>query len=262
MDKIKVNFWEGEKHESFLTLSVKIDEQEEDITEIIRLQKKICDEIKKHISILSDPYNPGEKGGLFKYPKESLHFSLINFLRCSLSFEEFDELTKKDSNFRDVQEQIEQIIHENLPHQTETEIFSIYDGDRDDREKKVDTFSLQIFPEQKFIEELVKIEGKIKQRGREFKFPYYCREDIVMKFHIKNNRRYFVINTLRFIRPDKPKLEEIKEDVINCVNEKIHKLNEELVTYPISFKIQKIILTKSDPFLYTNKWLRLRDFTI
>lgn len=259
MDKIKVNFWEGEKHESFLTLSVKIDEQEEDTTEITRLQKKICDEIKKHISILNDPYNPGEKGGLFKYPKESLHFSLINFLRCSLSFEEFDRLTKKDSNFRDVQEQIEQIIHENLPHQTKTEIFSIYDGDR---EKKVDTFSLQIFPEQKFIEELVKIEGKIKQRSRIFKFPYYCREDIVMKSHIKNNRRYFVINTLRFMRPDRPKLEEIKEDVINCVNERIHKLNEELVAHPISFEIQKIILTKSDPFLYPNKWLRLRDFTI
>lgn len=90
--KILAKFWEGNKYESNLTLSVKLNEQNFEENELIKKIKSIQDLIIdgfNDVLFFNNPYGLKNEGGLFVYPEDRLHFSLVNFLKSSCDFDIF-----------------------------------------------------------------------------------------------------------------------------------------------------------------------------
>lgn len=243
---------EGNKEESYLTLSVKLHEQDRKIVEEInKFQKRIMSRLKDTI-ILYDPYDIKESGGLLQYPEDRFHFSLINFLKCPYNFEKFKKLTRDDNNYKEIKQRIIEIISKNLPHKTEAKIKSLYNGSG----SGINSFSLQISLEKRFIERLKKIGKEVKEEfENELKISFCnCVEDICI-------REYFPINILRFINLGKDKsLKEVIGNDMEKISDIVTDINDELFSHPIPVNINEIILVESDPFLY--KWNKVKSFKL
>jgi len=258
-------FWEREQ-KTCLTLSVKIHEQEgEAIAKIKDLQERIADNLK-NIKIINDPYD-NRKSGLFKYPEDRIHFSLINFLIDYNDFDAFKVKTNSSEEYKKLRKQITSLIKENKPKIANVKIGFLWHGDG----KKIDSFSLQIFPEEDFIYELISIVDKIRENTdipekiRDLGFE----EDIKVKgippYPNKNDEKTkrFSTNILRFLNfRNKKDLEEILNSEKEALIKKSNKINKEYMRDNnfIDLKIEKIFLLESDPFLF--KWNKIREFSL
>jgi len=257
MEKIFAKFWER-KEESYLTLSVKLHEQnEEAIEKIHSIQKRIIDNFRRTIIF----YNPYNSKGLFQYAFDRFHFSLINFFTFHYNFEKFKELVRKDRNYKEIQKIIIKIINKNLPSETKAEIKTLYNGGG----SVIDSFTLQIFPLEKFLNKLSVLENKLNEINEnlinDFCKNYKCDKIFEIKAYSKNNSQYFPINILRFINSkDEEYLREIIGDDMDKINDIVTEVNNELSSNPLRLNIHKINLLESDPFLY--KWEKIKGFNL
>lgn len=258
--KILAKFWEDNKHESNLTLSVKLNEQNYGEDELIKRIRSIQDIAKNNLSnvlFFSDPYELENEGGLFIYPEDRFHFSLVNFLKCSCDFDIFSN-NRDNNQYTGVKKEIISIIKEklnNLKLDISFKIKSIY------KNNKIDSISLQAYTDNKDFLDIIKEikrEAEKKLDKDKIKTLLGCEKDVKIKLRdIENSKEYYaVINILRFMRSDNniKMLEEINLD--NLVNKIENDINKN-GTY-FSFGVDKLCLIESDPFLF--KWNKVEDF--
>ncbi len=257
----KIRFWEGQK-EFNLALSVIIDCQDKKHSKTIEeLQDEIIRGPKLKKKILFCPYTL--KNGLYKYPKDNLHFTLINFFKCKCDFSDFGELiSNKKKRYEGIQDEIIKKIKQELPSKIEVDVRWIF-SDCDDG---IDSFTLQAFPREKgFIQKMEEIMENIKQEILD-KFnlfnPNFCLTKGI-KAYPKQDKRAFAINILRFLAnssKQKPRIEDIvnRQKIINLVG----KINERHTNEgPLleKIKIKEICLVESDAFLH--KWKKIKCFS-
>ena len=258
--KILAKFWEGNKYESNLTLSVKLNEQNPGGDGIIKKIKSIQDiaiNSLKNVLFFSDPYGLKNKGGLFIYPEDRFHFSLVNFLKCSCDFDIFFN-NRNNDQYTKIREEIIPIINKHLRDSTLNICFkikSLYIGG-----DKIDSISLQVHPlnNDNFIKIIKGIEKEAKEKLDENKIKTIsgCEKDVKIKlWNIENPEEcYAVINILRFMRSDN-NIELIEE--IN-LGDLVNKIKNEIDKNDLVFSINKLCLVESDPFLF--KWNKVEDF--
>jgi len=117
------------KSESYLTLSAIINSQKftdkSSQEEFQEFQDKITSHLR-NTHIFYNPYVLREWfgcGGLFRYPYECLHFSLVNFLTFyNCDFRKFEAISKQNEDYRKIRDQIAETINENMPSKTEAEL--------------------------------------------------------------------------------------------------------------------------------------------
>ena len=253
-------FWEY-KPESYLTLSVKIDEQgnKKALKAILDIQTKKIEAKLRETKISNDPYNI-KNAGLLKYLENRIHFSLINFLTCQSDLEFFKNKTKHNKNYKKEKKNIIKLIENNLPHKASGCIKSIFS---DPEGRGLDSFSLQIdfSYANRFIQELKEISDKFINHNLLAPPFIYCIQEGKIKGFPRECPKYFPINIFRFLSfGNKKPIETIIGNDINQIDKIVTNISQILKEHPIDISIKKIMLVESDPFLY--KWNKIKDFKL
>ncbi len=244
------------KQDFYLTLSVVMASQEgKPVEKIKEIQERIIGQMS-NISEYDDPYSAD---GLYKYPTDTFHFSLINFLKCDLSaegdfknfkntFEEFRKFLNQYDQYKNflilVKKFLEKKINNNLS-SVAAETRWIETGDKN---RALDSFSLQVFPNPSFIEKLESMTKEFKQEfsGADINL---CGVDSTLKAYPKNPKESpvrFALNILRFITDNNvsEKNKTRTKNIVETINrEHNNKVFEE-------FEITHLSLVESDPFLF------------
>jgi len=135
-----IKFWKR-KYEFNLALSVIIKPQKSEYANKIKKRQKEIKEKVKNIKIINNPY----KKGLYQYPIDDLHFTIINFLKYGSKnkdkVNEFEKLLKKHTNYNNIKERILKEIKEKIERKSEADLRWIYTGDKGE----IDSISLQSF---------------------------------------------------------------------------------------------------------------------
>jgi hypothetical protein len=262
------NFWKPNKASSGLTLSVKINEQGGSAVENIKgVQDRIISKIT-NIKVINDPYDEKQNFGLYRYPEDKLHFSLVTFFGSNGEFDEFKIKIKKGNKiYSDIKDKAIKHIQNNILIRTRAKIKFLWHGDS----KKIDSFTLQVFPEEKFITSLIKIADEAS--GDEKLLEEIDVLNFQKKIGVKGNPPYskekggepqsFSLNLLRFLDFSKNKnLDSILDSGDNILKREIEMINEEFMRNDEYFDlaINKIDLVESDPFLY--KWNKIKEFVL
>jgi len=230
------------KKEFYITLSVILELQnnEEVLGVIKNFQEEIIKKISDNVDIFNNPY---ETKGLYKYPKEDFHFSLINFFK----YENADELNEEDENINTIKDYLSKNLYNNMPSEIKADLRWIESGTHG---RPLDSFSLQVFPDPLFIKNLKKINTDLSDNIFKIKPK---NSDFTLKAYPEKNSRRFPLNILRFIdkATENGKInEEIKVKIKNIVEN----INMEHNNKPLfTFNITKLSLVKSDPFLFKSK---------
>lgn len=265
-DKPKcVKFWRMKKEFS-LALFVVIKNYSPEITEKIKeLQNEIKNQLPKDTNFLYDIDKIEKEGleenGLYVYPSQDFHFTLINFLKYNVGFEymsrvDSEELRNLVVGYKDydkMKSKIEEVIEKFKPHKVKlVDLRWIYSGD----EKGIESISLQAFPGQKFIDQLKEIENKTKEYTNKLPWP-----NLKVKAHPEHCPVAFTMNILRFIentKKDKSKSPKKYEKLIDYV-EKINKRHNKEPLYPIDIK-EIALYETNDAFFHKHK--RLKSFNL
>lgn len=242
----RVKFWEMKK-EFNLALFVVIKDYPLEITEKIEdLQDEIINQLPEDTNFLYDIDKIEKEGleedGLYVYPPEDFHFTLINFLKYSVGFKymprvDSEELKNSVVGYKDYVEmksEIQKVIKGSTLHQTKADLRWIYSG----KNGEIDSISLQVFPEEGFIDQLKKIEEETKKYTDKLPWP-----NLRVKANPKCCPVAFTMNILRFIKNTKDKESKLPkgdaEKIINCIGEINKKHNKEPLD---KINIKKIIL--------------------
>lgn len=244
--------FEKRKSELYLTISCII-ENNSILNIQERLWKELREEFKEHkdIEFVEDINRLNQENNIkliiYKYPKERIHFSLINLLTRNdieySKFEEIFELLKKDDTFKNIKNDIENIIEKNIKKKIiEGTIKRLYFP-----QKIEGSIALNISIDQKeWSSYLGSLESTIKKV-----LEKYCLDgEVKLKMH---NDKYFAINLIRFInnKSDDSFAGLCRE---SSIYKKINEINKELEeSFKSSFKTCFVIsdpyLSNKDPFM-------------
>lgn len=199
-----------------------------------------------------DPY----EDGLFIYPKETLHFSILSFyktfptteFKTSKDFSTFQDKINERNDYKSFQKSIKSLLSKSISKKSkifEADIRWLFTGT--EPKYKQDGFSLQIYPEKSFLELVSKLftetKGLYKKEGfnsDSLNFKGYPEKP-------KTDFFRFVVNIGRFINYDDHITNEISTKAINYTEE----FNREDDHNPrITFEINKLTLVESDSWLY------------
>lgn len=241
------NFIKFEKPENklFLTVSALIKkEYRKDILDIQNRIEKIIKEKTnlKNLSIEKDKdnlsYNKIINRGdfIYRYPEDTFHFSIANFLTYNIVEENFNdskEIIREDNTFKSALEKARNFKNKLGTETIKTEIKRIYIPGGIES-----SIAVNVFPEQSFLE-------KLKEK-RKFMETELVKDLIYNDFGIKaypqDNFQYFALNIFRFISKKESKMKNK-----NLRNELLE-INKNLNKNPITaeFKINIVI---SNPYL-------------
>jgi hypothetical protein len=255
-----VTYWK-QKQESYVTLSMIVrDQKSPPLNQITDLQRRILEKVKG-TDVVHDPYKQNVEC-LFVYPEDRFHCSLVNFLTSPYDFDVFKssgtpEYEKLESTIKTCLEQSRLSEEE-----AKARIAGLHPGSKCD---PIDSASLQLFPDAKFIKALEEIKSSfLKSENVKpllSKLPY-CQEDAKVKGYGPPSASIerFPINILRFMHAYgwgesvSSGQEEIRSE--------IQRINEGYVEPEkwIELTIQKLVLIESDPFLC--RWSKIAEFPI
>lgn len=243
--------FEKPKNELYLTFSAIVDEKCR--SRILKIQDKIEKIIKKE-EFLKDLGIEKERKGLnkriargdrfiYKYPTESLHFSIVNFATYNIiSLQDFDNARKiieKTTNFKKLKTKIKDFTTILLKFR-KVKIRRIYLSAGIEN-----SLALNAFPDNKDFFEILEKEGECikKKMAKDL-----INNDFKIKAYPKENFRYFALNIFRFI--------DRKEFTFNQRGSFYKKIEEEinlkLKKNPIVIKTESCIVI-SDPYLANDK---------
>lgn len=227
----------------------------------IQSDKTAADEIKGNQKKLetylgtkrkNNPY----KDGLFIYPKETLHFSIISFYKTlsTTELKDYEDFTtfqgqvNKRNDYKSFKTGIKLLLSKSIPKKGKifkADIRWLFTGIKP--EFKQDGFSLQIYPEKSFLE----LVGKILKETKDLYKKNGFNPDL-LKFKgypVKPKTDFFrfVVNIGRFIDYKNHITNELSTKSINYTEE----FNREDDNNPrLTFKINKLTLVESDSWLY------------
>lgn len=250
-------FWDR-VYEINLALSIIIKRNHKQaVEEIQKLQNEIIEQLKGQ-NIVYKPYT--KEDGLYKYPGEDLHFTLINFIKYKKTEKvELEKVKlKNDSDYKKIRNIIKRIIKKNeryIIKGAKMDLRWVYSGA--DKKELDDSVTLQAIPNIEFRNKLIKldkeIEGKTKKLDEKLNKKFKsCRVGI--KAYPKEAKRAFAVNILRFVRGvgNTSKLKgDNKLRMVNIV-EKINRDHNKKPLVVPQIKINKLNLVESDPFLYNH----------
>jgi hypothetical protein len=254
-----VRFWRR-KQRSYLTLSLIIAQSDPvAAAALVQLQ----DRIKANLGYPCVVDNPEAQDAdcLFRYPTESLHCSLVNFLT---SRQDFDVFSTKSG----VREHLTHLIVKHVERAglgpAQALIGGLYPGSTS---APIDSFSLQLFPEDEFVEAIGRIAASASN-DRLFRNAVSLLPDCCSRVTVKGyppagggNIERFPVNILRFMH---------KAGSGECVNTGQEHIKDEVLEFnrsyqvggriPIRLSIDRLALVEPDPFLFG--WKSLREFNL
>jgi hypothetical protein len=253
-----VRFWRH-KQRSYLTLSLII-AQSDPVAAAALAQ--LQDRIKGNLGYPCVVDNPEAQDAecLFRYPTDRLHCSLVNFLT---SREDFDVFTTKSGAREHLTDLIVKHVERAGLAPAQALIGGLYPGSAN---APIDSLSLQLFPEDEFVEAIGRI-AESASNDRVFRDAVSrlpdCRGRVTVKGYPPaggGSIERFPVNILRFMH---------KAGSGECVNAG-QRLKDEVLEFnrryqdegktPIRLSIDRLALVESDPFLF--RWKKLREFNL
>ena len=255
--------FEKPKNELYLTFSAipckdsieNILDIQKDIEGIIKNNKglKCIDFLNKKEDLHKRISNLYRGKFIYRYPKDTFHFSIVNFATYDIvSLNDFEIARKnieRTDNFIELREEIknfkkrfEAVVLENKSNEFTVEIRRIFlPGGIEN------SLALNVFPtDENFFKNLECItkeaEGRINKK--------FLTHDLKIKAHPEKSPAYFVLNLFRFIDKEESYFEQ------QNFYEEIEKINKNLKENFIKIKA-KIRIVVSDPYLSNpNPWIK------
>lgn len=248
-----------------LTLSVILENQDQSGKEgvlkpIEKLQKEIIKMagLDKLDKIELD--NPYQAAGVYKYGRNNLHFSLINFLTHDLTYNsEFnygEEIFKKYrecindnkgyQNYRgEVKSHLQEYVNDFKSNNFQADIRWVYtDNCRD----SINSISLQVYPDKNFILKIRNLKNKFSEKLPKWQICNIAGIESKLKAYPENNECRFVLNILRFMNIKKTELSDNVKDELKSI---VREINKKHIKEPLaSFSIKQFDLVESDPFSF------------
>ncbi len=254
------HFIKFEKPENRLSLSFSAVAKKEDRKRISDIQKEIKKIVKKE-EMLKDLGIEEEREGLYKrikrgdrfiykYPPESLHFSIVNFAtydtgKNAVSLRDFDDVRKNiedTANFEKLRANIEIFKGSFLREVLENNEFIDVQIGRIYLPAGIEgSLALNAFPKTKcFFTNLGKIVEETRKRMDTEKLP--VSHNLKIKAYSEKNYQYFALNIFRFIDRDENHFNQG-----GTFYKKVEKINSS-GKFPFKLKMKPCIVI-SDPYL-------------
>lgn len=262
-----VTYW-AQKQESYVTLSMIVrDQKTPPLDRITGLQQRILQKVEG-TDVVHDPYKQNVEC-LFVYPEDRFHCSLVNFLASPYDFDAFKSSSrlKYAKIYGRLIEKLKATIEACLGQlslsrtQAKAKIAGLYPGSEC---VFIDSASLQLFPDAKFIKALEKIESSFlrdeKIKALLCKLPF-CQKDGKVKGYGPSQKEIerFPINMLRFMHAAGCGEPVSSGQEIGSEIQRINKEQAERKNW-LELDIQKLVLIESDPFLC--RWNKIAEFPI